>query len=139
MSGGIIENCDVGVATDHKGVSFTISGGTIRNNNEGIMLWGNSENCVVTISGGTIEKNGGWGLHLEGADSGFEKKKGAIIYGNSGDNKNGDDGAIEVYCSKKESNSLHLDVDAGKDEVYAAKINSGQTDIVEGSKQGPNW
>jgi len=163
ISGGIIEKCNTGIGTNANGVSITMSGGTIRNNHGvGIGLWGESENCTVTISGGTISgndgngvsvhgtensftmsggtigKNGDSGLYLGGANSGFEKKKGAIIYGNSGDNKN-DDGAINVNCEKNGSNSLRLEVDAGKDEVYAVKINAGRTDIVPGSKQGPNW
>ena len=93
---------------------------------------------VLWISGGTIGKSVNLGMYLNGAGAGFEKKKGGVIYDNSGDNKN-DGGAIHVLCAKNEKNSLNLEGDAGKDEVYAAKINSEQTDIVAGSKQGPNW
>jgi hypothetical protein len=89
------------------------------------------------MSGGTIGKNGTWGLHLTGASTEFEKKKGAIIYGDSGGNKNVS-GAIWVQFTENQSNNMELKVDAGKDDVYAAKINSGKTDIVAGSKQGPN-
>ena len=163
MSGGTIENCGAGITNNGKGASLTISGGTIRNNtNVGIVIRDKSENCVVTISGGTISENGrrgvdmmgsgnkltmsggtisknkDWGLLLVGANSEFQKAKGAVIYGNSGDNSNVS-GAIFVRCEKNDSKSLQLKVDAGKDEVYAAKINAGQTDIVAGSKQGPNW
>jgi hypothetical protein len=137
MTGGTIsDNGDKGVSIEGNNNEVHMTGGTISGNKDiGVLV---SSNSTFTMSGGTIGKNKYWGLFLTGADSGFEKKKGAIIYGNSGDNKNGD-GAIEVYCSKKESNSLRLVVDAEKDEVYAAKINSGQNGIVEGSKQGPNW
>jgi len=208
MSGGTIENGEIG--TNGSGLSITMKGGTIRGDGNGISLWGDSENCTVNISGGTISGNGGngvvldgkndkltmtggtisgsggdgiilgdesknctvtisggtisgnggtgvllvgsgntftmsggtieksknYGLRLDGADVGFEKKKGAVIYGDSGVNKNGD-GAIRVKCQKNDSNSLQLKVDAGKDDVYAAKINAGQTDIT--GKQGPNW
>jgi hypothetical protein len=187
MSGGIIENCDTGVSTAGKGVSIAFSGGTIRNNHEGgIIAWDDSENCVVsisggtisgnnlrgvmvvgtggkltmsggtitggagrgvviggsgtkfTMSGGTISKNATWGLNLAGADIEFEKKKGAVIYGNSGDNKN-NEGAIWVNTRGNPSNDLKLLLDAGKDDAYAIKTNTDNTDIVAGSKQGPNW
>jgi len=185
MSGGIIENFDSGVSTSGKGVSITMSGGTIRNNSQaGIVAWDGSENCNVSISGGTISDNdwrgvmvvgagnrltmsggtitggagrgvvigtgtkftmsGGtisknnWGLNLAGANVEFEKKKGAVIYGNSGDNKN-NEGAIWVNTRGNPANDLKLLLDAGKDDVYAIKTNSDNTDIVAGSKQGPNW
>jgi hypothetical protein len=138
ISGGNISNngdCGIGLWEDSKNCVVDISGGAISGNGgRGVAIGGNGDK--FTMSGGTIGKNGEWGLHLYGANSEFEKKKGGVIYGGSGDNKNGA-GAILVSCNKKE---LVLgEVDAGKDEVYAAKINSGQTDIVEGSKQGPNW
>jgi hypothetical protein len=187
ISGGTIDNCNNGVSTSGKGTSITVSGGIISNNSEaGIVAWDASKNCVATISGGTISgngnrgvmvvgtggkltmsggtitggagrgvviggtgtkftmsggtigKNGTWGLNIAGADIEFEKRKGAVIYGNSGDNKN-NEGAIWVNTRGNPANDLKLLLDAGKDDVYAIKTNSGNTDIVAGSKQGPNW
>jgi outer membrane murein-binding lipoprotein Lpp len=162
ISGGTISgNSGTGVVLNGKNDKLTMTGGTISGNREdGILLGDNSENSTVTISGGTIsgnagtgvvlvgsgntftmsggtiEKSVGYGLRLDGPNVGFEKKKGGVIYGDSGVNKNGR-GAIVVRCEKNDSNSLSLEVDAGKDDVYAAKINAGQTEIT--GKQGPNW
>jgi len=136
ISGGTISgNKDDGVVLTGKNNKLTMTSGTISDNGSiGVVL--NGTGSTFTMSGGAIEKNVGYGLRLDGADLGFEKKKGAVIYGNSGDNKNGD-GAIRVKCAKDDSKSLALKADAGKDDVYAAKINAGQTDIT--GKQGPNW
>jgi len=141
MSGGTIRNnTKFGIligGSKSESCTANISGGTISGSGyNGVHMEGNGNK--LTMTGGTIEKNGEWGLYLNGAGAGFKKKKGAIIYGNSGDNRN-DGGAIHDHIAKNEKNSLHLDVDAEKDEVYTAKINSGQTNIVEGSKQGRNW
>jgi len=163
MSGGTITNCTTGVgASVADKASIEIIGGTISDNEApGILLLEESENCTVTISGGTISgnrgsgveiygvgntftmsggvisKNSDWGLILSGANSEFVKQSGAIIYGNTGDNKNGS-GAIQVYLGDNNPAPARIG-DAGSDAVYAAKINAAGDGIVPGSQKPTSW
>jgi hypothetical protein len=67
-NGEISANKDSGLGSEcSTALSFTMSGGTIKNNaNNGITLRDDSENCTVSISGGTISGNSGDGVAIEG-------------------------------------------------------------------------
>jgi len=135
ISGGTINGKQNGVIIDGTRHNITMSGGTISGDDEnGIDLHGIENN--FTMSGGDISKSGRWGLEVRGSNTGFEKETGAIIYGNSGDNKNGE-GAIFVKCEANEANNLELRGDAATDVVYAAKINADKTAIT--GKQPAAW
>jgi hypothetical protein len=122
-----------GVWVDNN-ATFIMSGGAISGNGgDGLVIHGTG--IRFTMSEGSISKNDHSGFAMHGPDNGFEKKKGAVIYGNTGDNKNGDSA---IYVGWK-NGDMHIEVGAGKDEVYAATIKADESGIVEGSKQGPNW
>jgi hypothetical protein len=130
ISGGTIEKCQNGIALNENasGNSITMSGGTIKENTgSAICLWG-AANSTVTISGGTISKNGDLGVYFRGANSKFEKAKGSVIYGKTGDNKN-NNGAILIHCGN-EANNLKLDGDAGKNGVFKATTNADGSGIA---------
>jgi hypothetical protein len=85
MSGGIIENCYVGVDVHTSAVraSVTISGGIIRNNaSHGARLREGSTNSTLLISGGEIRGNGnveyGNGICIRGTDNSVTISGGTI-------------------------------------------------------------
>ena len=60
ISGGEIRDNSGGaiVFWEAVGCDLTISGGSITNNESGIALWENSLNCTISLSGGEISNNG---------------------------------------------------------------------------------
>jgi len=120
------------VWTENWNNTITMSGGEIKDNKsdrDAVAIKG--ENCNFIMDGGSIGGNAGWGLVIEGPGSGFEKKTGAIIYGDdAGNNSNG--GAIWVLDSL-------LSRTAASEEVFAAKLNDDGDGIVPGSLVPEKW
>jgi hypothetical protein len=107
MSGGVIENCGTGLATNGSGASITISGGTIRNNNEnGIGLWDDSSNCTINMSGGTISGNGANGVYLGCTGTTFTMSGGTIEKNNDcGVRINGNGNTFKMSGGRIEKNN----------------------------------
>jgi len=134
----------VGLLIKGTGNKVFMKGGEISGNSEGVLVQDNSPdgpgvggNNSFIMSGGVISKNSNVGLSLSGANSSFETKSSAVIYGkDAGSNSNGNV-AIDVICENNQANNRHLLVDAGSNEVYAATINADKTDVT--NLQGSNW
>jgi hypothetical protein len=138
ITGGTISGNDgIGVCIENRNINVTMSGGTISDNAmNGVCIEG--ENNNFTMSGGSIGGNNFWGLTLwRGVNLGFEKQKGAVIYGNTSGNKNAN-GAISVFNFNGDLELLALRDDADSGAVYAAKINAAGNGIDSGSKVG-DW
>jgi hypothetical protein len=89
MSGGIIENCSIGIYSAGDGDSITMSGGIVRNNSSlGIGLGGT--NSTLTITGGTIINNGvNGGINVVGTKHTITMSGGEISGGAGDDGFNG--------------------------------------------------
>jgi hypothetical protein len=135
ISGGTITGSPYGLSIIGN-ATIKMSGGTISGNSvTGVGIWKEAAGSSFTMSGGNIGGNGDWGLTVRSANSGFEKQKGAVIYGNSSSNKN-TSGAICVMDNTELNNLLVRKGDAASDVVYAAKLNAAGNGVVADSVKG---